>query len=992
MEEMVRKGKQLGLDVMLVQEPYVKDRQITGCEGKWFHDRRAGVEVGSAVAILNEEINAMMVGPETDGACVSVRLEKEGKALSVVSLYCRPSEGIDGHLRKVSDIVRRVAGKGLIIGGDFNAKSRKWWSDRTDRRGEKVEEMVFASDLEIANQWSRWTTFENTQGGKSNIDITVGTRDVVRRIENWKVEEESMSDHRLITFQVKDGVQERARNGNEMREGSWNLREVDWMNFDRVLTEEVEHLRWDGKRTDECAAELQGMMLRVMERAVPKSRKGQKKVYWWTQRIGEMRARLRRCSKRWFRTRREEDRRSFVAARTAYVWEIRKEKRNSWQRLLDEDGENDPWGKAYKIIMDRMKKETTLVSLQKEDGTNTMTVDETLTRLLQGLLVDDDENEDTQDQRRIREESLGESEGMDEPEFTENELDRVMGQMKTKRAPGCDGIKVEVVKRMYGRCRGLLLTLYNRMLAEGRFPQVWKTGIVKVFLKSKDKDPSLVKSYRPVTLLPVLGKMGEKLVVGRMRRWMTEEDLLSDRQFGFSEGKGTVDALMTMKRDVEEAAEKYVLAVSLDISGAFDSAWWPEILKVLKEWNCPRNVHNWIRDYFRGRDVVLKVGNGEQSKRMTRGCPQGSVVGPLLWNVMFDSLLKLELGEGVTITAYADDALLLVRGGSTAQLADRGSRAVEMVTEWGTKRKLTFSKAKTVTVMLKGRLVRPPRLEVQGEHIRCMKEMKYLGVVIEQKMMFGKHVEEVTEKTKGICGRLAAQAKANGGMNGKQMMTIYKGCVEPALMYGCEFWGLGARRLESKRKLLSVQRRVLLKVAKGYNTISHDAIRVLTGAIPIDLLIEERVKIWEDKEAGIDRAESRSMRREETLDAWQQRWEQSEKGRETFQYIPDVRRRLQQEWTMDHYLTQYVTGHGRFKANLRRFNLVEEDMCTCGAAETASHVLMECHMFEEERRPLREAMARKNLQWRKQDFAHDNETIEVLRKVTRDIGRIRENL
>lgn len=94
---------------------------------------------------------------------------------------------------------------------------------------------------------------------------------------------------------------------------------------------------------------------------------------------------------------------------------------------------------------------------------------------------------------------------------------------------------------------------------------------------------------------------------------------------------------------------------------------------------------------------------------------------------------------------------------------------------------------------------------------------------------------------------------------------------------------------------------------------------------------------------------------------------------------------------MDHYQTQYVTGHGRFKANLRRFNLVEEDRCECGEPETANHVLLECPLQEGNRRELREILQRKNLEWRRSTFAHDKETIDMFRDVTRRIGKDREN-
>lgn len=138
-------------------------------------------------------------------------------------------------------------------------------------------------------------------------------------------------------------------------------------------------------------------------------------------------------------------------------------------------------------------------------------------------------------------------------------------------------------------------------------------------------------------------------------------------------------------------------------------------------------------------------------------------------------------------------------------------------------------------------------------------------------------------------------------------------------------------------------------------------------------LTKEKMRIWEGNDAGFDATESKHTRRQDTLDEWQRRWEQSEKGRETFEYMPNIRRRLERDWQMDHYQTQFMTGRENFKANLRRFNLVEDDRYGCGGLKTATHVMMDCTLQEENRRYLREALQRKNLQWRKQ-------TLRTIRK------------
>ncbi|KAG8248076.1 hypothetical protein J6590_108601 [Homalodisca vitripennis] len=245
-----------------------------------------------------------------------------------------------------------------------------------------------------------------------------------------------------------------------------------------------------------------------------------------------------------------------------------------------------------------------------------------------------------------------------------------------------------------------------------------------------------------------------------MKDWMERENRTNAAQYGFTEGVGTVDALLDMRREVEESEEKYVVGLFLDISGAFDSAWWPEILRVLVRWRCPNNIYRLVRDYFRGRTVTLRAGNGEVSKSITKGCPQGSVVGPLFWNILFDGFLRLPFEEGISARAYADDGLLLVKSNTSPDLMGKATRALELITGWGEERKMTFSKEKTVMVLLKGKLVeRFIRVNMGDVTIRCSNETKYLGVVVGSRMKFAGHYDQVIDKSMKAFGKLKGLAK-----------------------------------------------------------------------------------------------------------------------------------------------------------------------------------------------------------------------------------------
>lgn len=478
------------------------------------------------------------------------------------------------------------------------------------------------------------------------------------------------------------------------------------------------------------------------------------------------------------------------------------------------------------------------------------------------------------------------------------------------------------------------------------------------------------------------------MIAKRMQDWMSRENRTNRGQFGFTEGVGTLDALLQMKKEVEDSEEKYVVGLFLDIAGAFDSAWWPEVLRVLREWQCPTNIYKLIRDYFVDRNVTLRVGNGAVGKKITKGCPQGSVLGPLLWNVLFDGLLRLPFEAGVSAKAYADDSLLLVRANSSPELMRKCTSALELVMRWGEERKLTFSKEKTVMVLLKGKLVeRFISANMGGVRIKCSSEVKYLGVVVGSGLKFAGQYTQVIDRTMKAFGKLKGLAKANNGMRCENLRRLYIGALEPMVLYGCEMWGQRMKGRGEKSKLMSLQRKLLLGVVKGYSTMSHEAVRVIAGVIPLDLMIEERLLRRADKEDGIERKASKKRRREETLDKWQRRWETSTKGRETFEFVPDVRLRKKVKWETDHYTTQFVSGHGNFKAKLRGFNLVNDDRCDhCGEPETSTHVLMECAYYEEERTEMREFCEEKHWTWEKINFVRTREAAVKFSRMCRKIG------
>ena len=125
-------------------------------------------------------------------------------------------------------------------------------------------------------------------------------------------------------------------------------------------------------------------------------------------------------------------------------------------------------------------------------------------------------------------------------------------------------------------------------------------------------------------------------------------DLLNQNQFGFTPQKSTTDAAMAAKDFIDEVITKgqIVALVSLNVKSAFDAAWCPSVIKALKDFYCPRNLHNLTKNYFTDRSAFIATNSIRIETAVNKGCPQGSCSGPGYWNIQYNSLLNVNYANG----------------------------------------------------------------------------------------------------------------------------------------------------------------------------------------------------------------------------------------------------------------------------------------------------------------------------------------------------------
>lgn len=205
---------------------------------------------------------------------------------------------------------------------------------------------------------------------------------------------------------------------------------------------------------------------------------------------------------------------------------------------------------------------------------------------------------------------------------------------------------------------------------------------------------------------------------------------MSPNQYGFTRNKSTIDAIAISDLIGWHLGrrEKHTLVVLLDITGAFNNLLWSKLHQDLEDLQSSQYVRAIIKSYLAERTATLTLGGVMKKVRLTKGCPQGSILGPTLWNVTIDNLLRKDQPEYARVQAYADDIAVSIAGNTRAQLIQRTSEVLSTVKLWGEERELSFSASKSVALILNSELYHGFTIPFGEERITTKTSAKYLGV------------------------------------------------------------------------------------------------------------------------------------------------------------------------------------------------------------------------------------------------------------------------
>ena len=392
-------------------------------------------------------------------------------------------------------------------------------------------------------------------------------------------------------------------------------------------------------------------------------------------------------------------------------------------------------------------------------------------------------------------------------------VSQILRTLKPKSSCGFDGINSKLLKCCHYALLQPLTLIINQSLNTGTFPDKLKTAKVIPIYKGKDLNINDLNSYRPISILPVISKIFEKVVYQQVYHYLSTNNLLSNSQYGFRKNHSTELASIELIDRVFAYLDsgKQPIAVFCDLSKAFDTLDYNIMLKKLQFYGFNARTLNWFSSYFSNRQQFVLLDNSSSSLcHITTGVPQGSILGPLLFLIYVNDLTT---STDSNIIMYADDACLLipltVNTTKTHSLSETNTQTNEinnkflLLYNWLCVNKLSLNISKTKFMLfhytqkhIKNKHI--PKISINNNNIERVSSFKFLGINIDESLTWITHIQEVSNKISKINYILSVLKHY---LPTNILHTIYNSLLLPHLYYGVTLWGFGDyTRLEILQK------------------------------------------------------------------------------------------------------------------------------------------------------------------------------------------------
>ena len=828
------------IDVALLQETHLEPTKTFRMKG--FNvvrrDRnvaRGGREVkgGGVMALIKEELqyseeDEKEVKAPNDATTEAIWLtvhSGRGRNMHLLNAYVPP-------IRNAEDDQRRQAfdpnfwpkKRRTIICADVNAHSALWENQtEEDQIGRNIEEWMAENSFLIANDGR--PTRIGTNGQRTTPDVTIYHPSMANKVQ-WDVKEELSSDHLPIVISVMEEEDKEAK--ARPRPPSWNWKKAKWDAYKEAIVQQLSGWKCTPNQIKKKTKEFTEALIVAAGAAIPRGRR-KKFVPWWSQEAEEW-------AKRRNEARKEGRMEDCADANKRLRKTVRKQKEEKWQTFatgLDAKMEEGKVWSVMKAMDGRIGQPKAAAAITK-NGRRMLTLKQKANAFVNvyAQVSKLKGKEDSNLKRRTLAEVKTKCDCECCRPFQPEELCKAIGEIKMKKAPGEDGICGEMLANLPQVGEEALLQLINASWQKKEVPTEWmKAKIIPI--PKPGKDIKEVESYRPISLTSVVAKTAERMVKNRLMYWMEAKSKLSEDQAGFRRGRSTEDQLLKLLQSIGDGFNKKppkrTIMTLIDFSRAFDKVWRNGLYNKMEEMSVPRCIIQWVRAFLRERRAQVHLnGTNSNTKIFKEGVPQGTVLGPVLFLIYINDILK-KIGPEVECSLYADDLAIWTQSNKIEEAKTKLEEAVNEVRRWAEEWRMGINFAKCeiglfTTDPHQARM--RPTIMTEEEEIPFNANPTFLGLKMDRTLSFGAHVKAMKAKMARRLNIMKALRGTNWGCRKKSMKTVYQTYIRPIAEYGMAAWAPPTSETTMQK----------------IEVINNQAARIITGcgrSTPCELLLEE---------------------------------------------------------------------------------------------------------------------------------------------------------